>query len=97
MEKQRLLKKIERLEAREKALVSENRALKAELDKANAVFDTIKKSYVEYMQGIEDLKILKAKYKDAIKAANKEKKKVRSEFMKWIKMVRKTAAAEQNI
>lgn len=94
MEKQRLLKKIERLEAREKALVSENRALKAELDKANAVFNIVKKQYVNYMQGIEEFKILKAKYKDAIKAAKKEKKKVRSEFMKWIKMVRKTAAAE---
>lgn len=92
MEKQRLLKRIEKLEARNQKLASENRELKAELDTANAVFDIVKQSYVEYVNGIEELKILKEKYKDAIKAAKQEKKKVKGEFSTWFKEVRKAAA-----
>lgn len=92
MEKQRLLKRIEKLEARNQKLASENRELKAELDTANAVFDIVKQSYVEYVNGIEELKILKEKYKDAIKAAKQEKKKVKCEFSTWFKEVRKAAA-----
>lgn len=91
----RLLNKIQKLEAREKKLIAENRALKAELDTANAVFEITRKQYCEYKQGVEDLNVLRGKYKEAIKAAKKEKKKIRSEFMAWIKTIRKFEEMEE--
>lgn len=84
----KLLNRIQKLEAREKKLVAENRQLRLEVSQANAVFEITKKAYFNYMQGIEDLKILKEKYKKAIKDVKEEKKKIRNEFREYLRKIR---------
>lgn len=84
----KLLNRIQKLEAQNKKLIAENRQLRLEVSQANAVFDITKKAYCNYMQGIDDLKILKGNYKNAIKEVKKEKKKIRDTFREYLRKLR---------
>lgn len=83
-------KRIEELEAREKALIAENRLLKQEVDAAHKSFEVMKQTYAEYKQGIEETKKLKERYNDALAEVCKMKKQYKEQFEALMDDFRKT-------